>query len=138
MAIVLMSIRPAYTDLILRDIKRFEYRRVIPKRTITQMLIYETGLARAVVGVARIGEVLSGSPETIWNRSKDWSGISKDAFDLYFSECPVAAALSLTETKRFDPPLPLETFGISRPPQSYQYIDEGIIQDNELEGLLFS
>ena len=45
------------------------------------MLIYATAPIMQVVGEADIREVLVDDPEEIWNRTNEFSGITKDFFD---------------------------------------------------------
>ena len=58
--------------------KKYEYRKVACKKPIEKMLIYATAPIMQVVGEADIREVLVDDPEEIWNRTNEFSGITKD------------------------------------------------------------
>lgn len=79
----IFAIRPEYAKSILDGTKKYEYRKVACKKPIEKMLIYATAPIMQVVGEADIREVLVDDPEEIWNRTNEFSGITKDFFDTY-------------------------------------------------------
>lgn len=55
------------------------------KSQFKKLLIYATTTVMQIVGEVGIGEVLVDDPEEIWNRTKEFSGVSKEFFDAYCS-----------------------------------------------------
>ena len=75
-----------------------------------------------VVGEADIREVLVDDPEEIWNRTNEFSGITKDFFDTYYKDRNKAVAYKVENVKKYIQPKTLEDFGVSHAPQSFVYV----------------
>ena len=85
---VLLSIKPKYVKEILEGRKKFEFRKSIFKRKITNNLawIYSSAPEKKIVANFRIGEILENTPENIWNMCKESAGIDEFGFFQYFAE----------------------------------------------------
>lgn len=118
---ILVSIRPRYVDMILNRTKTLEYRRTMPKDyfNVTRMWIYETAPVKMVVACAGVS-VWSGS---VFDENR--GGISRDEYDAYFMGAKYAFGIHIVELDVFKRPLKLDSFGISRPPQSWMYVAKG-------------
>lgn len=121
---ILLSIKPEYAEKILSGEKRFEYRKALPtKKEINICVIYATQPVGKVIGEFEIEEFLSESPNSLWEKTKKFSGISKEFFHDYFLDRPVAHALSIKSTKRYNEPLEIkEILSSGLAPQSFCYI----------------
>lgn len=119
---ILISINPEYVDLILRKIKRFEYRTKVAKKDIDSLIIYCTFPTKKVLAEVKIKSILSCTPSDLWERTKDYSGVSKEFFMKYFEGRSIAHAYELGEVIQFAKPKDLIDFGCSYAPQSYVYI----------------
>ena len=121
---VLLSIKPEFVEKIFDGTKCYEFRRVIFKNTqVSKVVIYASQPVQKVVGEFEIEDVLSCHPENLWEHTKDFSGIEREYFDDYFQDKPVGHAIKIKGAKRYARPLDLfESFNISRPPQSFQYL----------------
>ena len=86
-------------------------------------IVYATAPVKRIVGEMKVGSVLSMSPEDLWNISQKYSGLTRKDFFQYFKDCSVAHALCIENVFEYDIPIKLEAFNISRPPQSWQYLD---------------
>jgi predicted transcriptional regulator len=75
-----------------------------------------------VVGEAEVVEVVGGSPDEVWDRTSEHSGISRDFFDEYFSGKEQAIAYSLGTVRRYPKPRGLGDYGLRAAPQSFAYI----------------
>ncbi|BDD13171.1 hypothetical protein FUAX_56030 (plasmid) [Fulvitalea axinellae] len=120
---VLISIRPEYVRRIFSGKKRYEFRKKDCGRGVTEFFVYETAPRSAVIGKFRSLVRLSGSPEFVWELTKDFAGIGKDEFFRYFEGCETAWAFRIEGAERFRRPRPLSDFGVSWPPQNFQYVD---------------
>ena len=69
-----------------------------------------------------IREVLVDDPEEIWNRTNEFSGITKDFFDTYYKGRNKAVAYKVENVKKYIQPKTLEDFGVSHAPQSFVYV----------------
>lgn len=76
---ILLSIRPEYVEKILAGMKKFEYRRHLAKSDVQKMLIYCTSPIMRVVAEAEVCEKVTGTPVSLWKKTKKESGIAKKA-----------------------------------------------------------
>ena len=120
----LMSIKPKFAEKIYSKEKLFEYRRSGAKEKISRIYIYETAPVGKVTGYADTDYLLESTPESLWNHTKEWSGISEEDFFAYFKGKKTGIAYHLENAVKFPSPKELGLFGISRPPQSFLYLKE--------------
>lgn len=122
---VLLSIKPEYAFSILDGSKRFEFRRRVHRDDrVHTVVIYATMPVGKVVGEFSIRGIHSESPDRLWKKTKDFSGISREFFDEYFDGRDVGHAIEVKSVKRYRNPKPIQAFlasGIA--PQSYAYLD---------------
>lgn len=119
---ILLSINPEYVEKILNKTKRYEYRTKVAKQDIKAILVYCTYPTKKVVAKVKIKSILADTPENLWNKTKEFSGITKGFFDSYFSNRDIAYAYELGEVIEYKRPKELEEFGIRFAPQSFVYI----------------
>lgn len=127
---VIFSIKPVYSDRILEGSKQVELRRRFPKRVPrgTHAIIYSTTPVRAMVGMAEIYGVDSGSPSGIWKEYSSVAGIPRVDYDSYFAGTDTAFAVKLKDPVRFRDPIPLAELRARfkfEPPQSFVYAPSG-------------
>lgn len=130
---ILLSIKPEFVDEIFKGEKRFEYRRTIFKRTdIRKVVVYATKPIGLIVGEFYIEQIIKESPQLLWEKTSEQSGISKTFFDEYFEGKEVGFALKIKSPqlykKPIDPTLKDKSFVA---PQSFKYIEDEI--NSELE-----
>lgn len=118
---IIVSINPRHVNNIINGSKRYEYRTRIASKDVNKLLIYETAPIKKVVAEVEIIEVLSLDPKTLWEETKDYSGISKEFFDEYFKNRSAAYAYKLGKVKVYDEPKSLIEFGLRTAPQSFAY-----------------
>lgn len=122
----LFSIKPEYVNRILSGEKKYEFRRRIFKRQdIDKIVIYSTLPEGAIVAEASIISILQANPDTIWEQTHEYGGISKSDFMHYFEGSTCAYAIKLGMINRFSTPVQLADYSrkINHPPQSFAYID---------------
>ena len=121
---VLLSIKPEYAEKILTGVKRFEYRKTIPRNeAVHTVVLYATMPVGKVVGEFEIAGVLRESPDDLWKQTRQASGITREFFDEYFRGRKNAVAIAVSKPKRYAKPLMLkDVSGSITPPQSFQYL----------------
>ena len=113
---VLISIKPEFVEKIFSGEKQFEYRKSIFKRqNIDTIIIYETKPIGKIVGEIQFNEILVDTPQNIWNKTKEKSGISEK----------LAYAIKINKTIKYDKAInPKEEGLIFTAPQSFRYIKD--------------
>lgn len=99
---LLLSIRPEFVERIFDGTKTFEFRKSRCKQDVDTILIYCTCPVKKIVGVAHIKSVIVDSPEAVWSRTCDRSGITKEFFDQYYGDRDQAVAYELEDVEWFD------------------------------------
>ena len=123
MSKILMSIKPVYVEKILSSEKCYEYRKTLPKKDISKIIIYSTSPVKKVVGEVSVKNILILEKEELWNKTKDKSGTSKEFYDSYFKNKNIAVAYELDEIKIYNPYKELSDLNINFVPQSFIYLD---------------
>lgn len=123
MSKVLMSIKPIYVDKILSGTKKYEYRKIVPKKRIDTIIIYSTSPIKKVVGEVQILEVLIDEKEKIWELTKEKSGIDKKFYDEYYKNKEVAVAYKIGKITKYNIEKELSDYNINYYPQSFVYLD---------------
>lgn len=124
MVAVVLAIKPEFVKKILSGDKRFEFRKVCPRKAVDEIIIYETRPIKKVIGAARVVRIISMRPDEMWDIVKNNAGVSYEFFKSYFAGCDVAYAYQLGNVVRFDVPKALSEFGVCAAPQSFVYIDK--------------
>lgn len=135
-ATLFLSIKPTFARRILAGTKTIELRRVRPNVTPgDHVLIYSSSPEMALLGSARVEEILSDAPNNLWDRVKDHGGVSRKEYDDYFSGATAAIGIRLGDVQPLSRPIPLrelrERWPWLRPPQSYRYVDARLDSDGE-------
>lgn len=121
---VLLSIKPEFAFKIFDGGKKFEFRKVIFKNPdIRTVVVYASSPVQQVIGEFEIDDILSSSPNEIWELTKKYSGISEIYFHEYFENRLVAHAIKIKNTKKYKRPLSLKDDFKVLPPQSYMYLN---------------
>lgn len=123
MKALLLSIKPEYVEKILKGEKKYEYRKRLAQKDIDRIYIYCTAPLMKVVASVSITERLSDSPTALWEKTKQFAGISRSAYRTYFHGCKLAHAYKLGKVDVFKEEQGLASFGVKTAPQSFAYID---------------
>jgi predicted transcriptional regulator len=120
---VLLSIKPEYAFKIFEGTKKFEFRKAIFKKPgIKTVVVYASSPVQQVIGEFDIDEIYSSNPDSVWERTKQFSGISKDFFFKYFVDRDIAHAIKIKNIRKYEIPLNLKKDFNALPPQSYMYV----------------
>lgn len=124
---LLLSIKPQFADRIFTGEKRYEFRKAIFRRNdIDTVVVYASSPVCKVIGEFKIEEVVEDKLDSLWKKTREFAGISKDFFFEYFSGRPVGYAIKVKSFKSYKTPYDLkQVHGIS-PPQSFAYIADDI------------
>lgn len=125
--VLLVSVKPAYAELLLSGVKTVELRRVRPNVELGALvLIYASSPAMEMVGTAKVDAVSSGALDDIWDHHASATGITRTAYDSYFAGRDTAVAIRLVEVRRLQRGVPLaelrQRVSGFRPPQSFRYL----------------
>lgn len=121
---VLLSIKPEFAREIFNGKKKFEYRRIIFKKSVTRIIVYASSPTRKVIGEFSIVGILFEELDSLWSKTKQKSGISREKFETYFSNKEKGYAIKVGKVVRYETPCSLEDLYGIRPPQSFVYISE--------------
>lgn len=120
---VILSIKPEYANKIFNGSKKFEFRRSIFKnKEVTKIIVYASSPVSKIIGEFQIEKILHEDLKSLWNLTKDFSGISEKYYYDYFIGKENGYALEVKKVKLYKEVLCIkETFGIN-PPQSFAYV----------------
>jgi len=123
---VLLSIRPEFVSKIFDGSKRYEYRRSIFKnQEVSIVIVYASDPIKRIIGEFEIEDILHDEPRVLWVKTKNYAGMSEKRFFEYFTNKSKGYAIKVKTTTMYDDPLPLNSFKVSSPPQSFMYVSQG-------------
>lgn len=118
----LMSIRPQFADRILAGTKRVEFRKRRLANDVTDVIVYATTPVRAIVGAFGIAGQDTRPPRDLWDEYAGVAGISHAPYLEYYAGRDTATAIRVGDVWVPPAPIPLTSLGLTRPPQSFQYL----------------
>ncbi|SEM04916.1 ASCH domain-containing protein [Paenibacillus sp. OK003] len=122
---VLLSIKPEFVEKIFSEEKRYEYRKIIFKQKVDSVVIYSTMPEGRIVGEFSIDKILSDDPDSIWDITNRYSGITHNFFKKYFNNKENAYAIKIGEIERYEEPINPKDFDFPfTAPQSFFYVDD--------------
>lgn len=121
---VLLSIKPEFVEKIFKGEKRFEYRKAIfSNKSVKSIVVYSTMPVGKIVGEFTIEEILSDSPQSIWDATEEFSGVNRTFYNDYFSGRSNAYAIKISKPKLYKKPIdPKRKNAKFVPPQSFCYL----------------
>jgi predicted transcriptional regulator len=119
---VVLSIKPQFANKIFDGTKKFEFRKAIFKnQNVTSVLVYASSPVQKVIGEFEIGEIFKFDLKTLWDKTKEHSGITEDYFYEYFENREQGFAIQIKNQVRFTKPKCLRKDYNLTPPQSFSY-----------------
>lgn len=124
--IIVISIKPEFTNLIFEGSKKIELRKSCPNAQPGDlMIVYSTSPEMAMVGICMIKEVIKTTPDDIWVNHSENLGIDEKRFNEYYSNSETAVGIVFSNVRRFKSKMPLkkvkEFFPTFTPPQTFKY-----------------
>lgn len=125
---ILLSIKPKYSEKIFSGEKKYEFRKKTPKGMVEKVFIYESTPSKYIVGWFTIKNVLTGTPERIWDMCKNHGGIDQENFFTYCEDIELIHALEIDNYYKYDSPInPYEMITDFKPPQNFSYLENPIL-----------
>lgn len=120
-----MSIKPQFIEKIRRGEKKFEFRRVLPRRQeVDSIIVYASKPVGKVVGEITVNDYLTFPVDEMWEWTKDKAGITREEFFNYFHDKKNAHAIAIESYQDYEQPIPLDVLLPGKvPPQSYCYLN---------------
>ena len=122
---VLLSIKPEFAEKIFNGTKKYEFRRTVFKDpSVKTIVVYASSPVQKVIGEFEIEFILNCELKMLWEKTKEFSGITEKFFFDYFVSKDKGYAIKVKKTNAaIRRPLCIkEDFHIS-PPQSFAYLD---------------
>jgi len=122
---VLLSIKPEFANKIFDGTKKYEFRRsVFKNKTIKTIVVYASSPVQKVIGEFEIELILNEGLDSLWEKTKEYSGISKKFFFDYFINKEEGYAIKIKKATRYKKELCLKEDFNATPPQSFKYLEE--------------
>ena len=120
---ILLSIKPIFANKIFDGEKKFEFRRTLFKnRNVNKVVVYASSPVQKVIGEFEIATILSEEVNSLWEKTKEFSGIEKSFYLDYFKGKSTAHAIGIKKAKLYKEAYDLgEKYGV-HPPQSFLYL----------------
>lgn len=125
---ILFSIKPYFVDKIMSGEKRYEYRKrnVRDLEHIEWAFIYSCEPKKIIEVAFPVTNVISGTLEDVWQKTKANSGLSEVEFSNYYENHHFAYAFAIGNLHVFDIPInPWQLDKNFRPPQSFYLMKAG-------------
>lgn len=120
---IILSIKPEFANKIFEGDKKFEFRRSIFKnKNVSKVIVYASSPISKVIGEFEIGEILFKDLNSLWQETKEYSGITEEYFYDYFIGKESGFALEVKRVKRYKEELCIKKSFGKVPPQSFAYI----------------
>jgi predicted transcriptional regulator len=148
---VLFSIKPEYVRKMESGEKKYEFRKAIfsginppiqttyikgtptyqkdPKAAPILIYLYESVPTKAITGYFYCEEVISNSPQKLWELFSEDAGICQEDFFKYFKKAryndvqyQLGHALKISDYSKLSSSIPLSEINILRAPQNFQYL----------------
>ncbi|MDO5849526.1 MAG: hypothetical protein Q4P18_08315 [Methanobrevibacter sp.] len=125
---IIISIKPQFVEKIINEEKKYEFRKIIPKKDIEKVFIYSTVPDKKIVGYFEYDIVIKDSPTNLWNKCQKYAGISQEDFFNYYGEKEMGYAIEINNLNVFDNPIDVCAIDDFIAPQSFQYVDDCFLE----------
>jgi len=121
---IIISIKPAYADMILDGRKKYEFRKCSFAKRVDKVFIYSTKPVKEITGYFTFDEVLRGKKSEIWDLCSEFGGMSECDFFEYFDGKSVAYAMKIEKVYRLENPInPYCSIKEFKAPRSFVYLN---------------
>lgn len=126
---ILMSIKPEYVERICSGLKKYEYRKRIPRLDFQRIYMYSSYPVKKIVGYLEIDYILKGTPIELWDKTFRLAGIDKVEYQKYFYGSIQGYSMHISKVVLFDTPInPYAVFCDFKPPQSFMYFNRSCFE----------
>jgi predicted transcriptional regulator len=125
---VLLSIKPEFAEKIFDGTKKYEFRRTLFKNpSVKTVVVYASSPIQKVIGEFEIESILNFELDTLWEKTKEFSGITEKFFFDYFGNKDKGFAIKVKKTIRYKEALCIKEDFHATPPQSFMYLANSIV-----------
>ena len=119
----LISLHPEWADAIFQGRKTVEFRRNVPVRPVSHIVVYVTKPVGHVAGHFTVRAIHEDTPSRLWDRFGDRGCISRHRFRRYYRSASVGFAIEIGEAVPLETPINLRDIdgGLSAP-QNFRYL----------------
>lgn len=119
---VVLSIKPEFAFKIFDGTKKFEFRKAIFKNNkIKTVIVYASSPVQRVIGEFEIERIINKDIDSLWQLTKEFSGITEKYFYDYFTNREAGFAIQIKNAKKYRDSRCLRTDYNLVPPQSFAY-----------------
>ncbi len=120
---VILSIKPEFAFKIFDGSKKYEFRKSIFKnKNVKTIIVYASSPIQKVIGEFEIGRIYNDDLDSLWDLTKEHSGISEEYFYSYFTNKDKGFAIQVKRKKKYKKPKSLKDEFNIHPPQSFAYV----------------
>lgn len=121
---VLISIKHKYAEQIYNGTKIYELRHNLPKFEPGKVMwVYEPLPVGKITGIITFDSCVMAAPWVIWVKFHDKLGVTYAEFSHYYSNRDTAFVWELRGVLQLEQPITLADIGLTKPPQSYQFLN---------------
>ena len=130
--VIILSIKPEFSDRIFSGTKKIELRKSKPNLEKNDIiLVYNTVPDKAVVGICRVNEIIQSTPNDIWKKYSNDLGIDEKRYFDYYLGREKAIGLKIDSFRKFKRKISLETIRefipSFSPPQTFKYYNREVL-----------
>lgn len=121
---VILSIKPEYAEKIFDGTKKYEFRRIVFKDpSVKTIVVYASWPVQKVIGEFEIESILNFELQALWDKTKEFAGITEKFFFDYFNNKDKGYAIKVMKTTRYKKALCIKEDFHANPPQSFVYLE---------------
>jgi predicted transcriptional regulator len=130
---IVLSIKPEFSQLILKKKKKYELRKKVSKNLTlgSKVFLYETSPSQSIVGYFLVEDILFENVLTMWDKYHEDFGIDFDRYSDYFANQASGYAIKIGRVYRFKESkriTDIKGFGNTlTPPQSFIYAPNNLL-----------
>jgi predicted transcriptional regulator len=127
--VALMSIQPQFAERIITGDKRVEFRKTLFRYPLSHVIIYCTEPVQQVIGFFEVEALDTATPQNLWERYSQVSGIPQGTFNAYYANCTTGVAIKIGRVFKLEEAVPLSVIDeILLPPQSFRYLSIEVLE----------
>ncbi len=120
---VLLSIKPEFAEKIFNGTKKYEFRKsIFKKKDVDTVVVYASSPWQYIIGEFKIETILIDNVDSIWEQTREFSGITEDFFRMYYAHKTNAFAIKIGHVTRYKRHKRLSDYNVNFAPQSFVYL----------------
>ena len=122
--VALLSIKPKYVEKMVKGSKRVEFRKKSFSDSVTKVYVYASAPVKKIVGFFDVRECVEGTPNFLWQKFSNYSGLTRKEYDVYFGCQAKGVAIFFDNFTSFSAALdPANIIDDFHAPQSFCYLN---------------